>query len=71
VGLLGDALHGEQELVAASRNDRVVQRKVPDLELSGVAGRHAAFEASPHLIEVTRCRPRHDERQHLWLDDRR
>src|SRR5690348_13724207 len=50
-GALDHAVHAEQKLVAARADDRVVEGKVPHLELLGRLGGGAALQAPVHLIE--------------------
>ncbi len=68
-GVLDDAVHGEQELVAAGGHDRVVQREVPRLELLRALGRAAALDAPPQLVEVALGGVGDHQRQHLGLDE--
>ncbi len=65
---LDGLVHSQDELVAARGDDRVVQGKVPHLELLGALRGGASFEAAAHLLEVAVGRPGDDEREHLGLE---
>src|SRR5580692_2826422 len=60
-GALDLGVQPDQQRAAGGRDDRPVQRGVPDLELVVVGGPLAAAQAAVHLVEVPGRRPRHDQ----------